>query len=274
MIKKILAPTDFSAPAYNASVYAAALAKQLKAKLTLLNCYHLPLTTAETPLPLVTIEALQESSMNELRELRKELLGEFPGLEIQVSSSAGFAVEEISGFAAQHHIDMVVMGITGAGKLSERVVGSTAVSAIMQLKCPVLIIPIEAVFKSTSKLGLACDMKQVMHPSAFDVIRELLKSFGSGLEVLNVIKPGEGVSFEKAVAGVSLENSLGDVPHRLYFPEDNDIVQGIRDFVERHHLDVITLVKRPHSLLYKLLHESNNKRMAFHTRIPLLALHE
>ena len=274
MIKKILAPTDFSAPAYNASVYAASLAKQVHASLILFHSYHLPITNSESPIPLVTIEALQESSMDSLHELRKKLLGEFPGLEIQVHAAAGFAAEEISDFATQHHVDIVVMGITGAGKLSERVLGSTAVSAILQLKCPVLIIPVDAVFNSRSRLGLACDMKQAIDPSAFVTLKELLKSFGSELEVLNVIKPGEGASFEKAAAGVSLESSLSDVPHRLFFPEDKDIIHGIQDFVQHHHIDIITLVKRPHSLVDKLLHASNTRRMAFHTHIPLLALHE
>ena len=264
-MKRILVATDFSVPADNAVNYAAELAKNMNVELTILNCFHIPISTAETPLPIITINELEKNSKMTIEEHKKNISKKFPKLSIHIHSCAGFAVEEIASYAKAHHVDLIVMGITGAGRLSERLFGSTSVSVVNNTQCPVLIIPQECQFKKPGKIGFASDFKEIIHPSGFHILKELIAHFESSLEVLNVLKPEGGPTIEKAIAGVTLENIFNDIPYSLHFPEDKDVIHGIEDFTKRHKIDIITMVSRRHNIFDKIIHESNTKRMAFHT---------
>jgi nucleotide-binding universal stress UspA family protein len=276
IMKKILAPTDFSAPAANAVDYAAKFADCLKAELTLLNCCHIPvMATGETTLPVITIDELEKESRRALDAERKRLQGMYPGLKVDTHCCVGFAVEEVASHVKQFGIDLVVMGITGAGKFSELVIGSTATALVQQLDCcPVLIIPEEARFEEPHRIALACDLKEVVHPECFDSLKEVVSHFGADLNVVSVMKPGEEINVEKAANGIKVEHLLEDVNHTLHFTEEKDVVKGIEDFVERHKVNMVSMVARKHNFVDRIFHESNTKKMAFHTHVPLLALHE
>lgn len=273
-MKRILTTTDFSIPADNAVMYAAGLAQSLEASLTILNCFHIPLSTNELPAPLATIQEMENSSTEALETLKKKVLEKFPLVVIHIHTATGSTVDEISNYAQKHHMDLIVMGITGAGKFTERLIGSTSTSVVKNTKCPVLIIPKDSQFGKFTKVGLACDLKEILHPTSFTVLKELSQHFGSSLEILNVLKPEEKSTFKKAVVGIKLEHILRETPHSLYFPENKDVILGIEDFIGRHKIDIITMVSRRHNIIEKVFHESNTKRMAFHTHIPLLVIHE
>ena len=52
------------------------------------------------------------------------------------------------------------------------------------------------------------------------------------------------------------------------------MVAGINQFVADNKIDMIVFIPKKHSFFNSIFHESNTKRMAFHSTIPLLALHE
>ena len=69
-----------------------------------------------------------------------------------------------------------------------------------------------------------------------------------------------------------LENKLAETNHIYYFSENEDLITGINDFVKERKADMIVTIPHRHSLLERLFHESNSKKIAFHTAIPLLTL--
>jgi hypothetical protein len=71
-MKTILAITDFSPAATNATDYAADMAMAMNASLTLLHVYQLPVTYGDTPLPLYG-EDLTEGVTLRLDKIREEL---------------------------------------------------------------------------------------------------------------------------------------------------------------------------------------------------------
>lgn len=273
-MKKILTATDFSVPADNAVNYAAELANEMKASLTILNSFHIPISTTEPTIPMITIDELEKNSLDVMKTLKLRIAAKFPKLDVNIRSTAGFAVDEISEYASTHKSDLIVVGITGAGKFSERLFGSTSTSLVKNTSCPVMIVPKECTFRKPTTIGFACDLKGDIHPSELELLKELTAHFNATLEVFNVLKPEEVGNFEKATHGVQLENILNDTPHNLHFPESEDIEAGIEHFIEEHKIDLLALVKRKHSFFENFLHESNTKKLAFHSHIPLLVIHE
>jgi nucleotide-binding universal stress UspA family protein len=273
-MKKILAPTDLSPIADNAMNYAAALAMDMNATLVLMHCAHVPVSTGETPIIMITMDELEKNSADALGERKETLLGKFPKLNIETHGCVGFAVEEIGNYVKENKVDLVVMGITGGGKLTEVLIGSTATSVMKHTEVSVLIVPGDARYHTPEKVALACDLKKVVHADGFNVMKELVNHFHSHLEVLNVVKPNEQAGLDEAVAGISLESILEDMEHTLHFNEDEDILHGIEEFINTHHIDMITMVSRKHKALDQFLHGSFTKKLAFHTHVPLLAIHE
>src|SRR5207253_1314058 len=59
-MKTIVVPTDFSAPAENAMLYAGQLAKDTGASLLLLHVYLIPIGMDDMPMPMVSAEELKK----------------------------------------------------------------------------------------------------------------------------------------------------------------------------------------------------------------------
>lgn len=268
-MKTILVPTDFSKAAGNAAEYAAHFAKDVNAKILLLHAYHVPVAVSETPVIVISQEELQKD--NESR-LKKEAthLKKIAGVEVSYKAKMGFAVDEI--LEEEKNATLIVMGMQGASKLSEVLMGSITTSTLRKTKAPVLVIPENVKYKKPEKIVFACDYDPTTDVHTLDALKALMKTFASKVYVVNVKQKKESVTVDEAVAGVNLENKLSDVQHVYYFPEKEDLVEGINEFVENKKADMVAIIPHRYSLLERLFHKSISKKMAFHTHVPMLAL--
>lgn len=271
-MKNILATTDFSAIADNAVDYAMNLAKETRADVTLFNCYHIPVVTGDGPVITVPFEELEAASTDMLNTRKKNLENKFPGVKINVVSKAGFATDEIADYIKSNPIDMIIMGISGSGNF-DRLLGSTATAVSKQSKVPVLIVPGKAVFKKPANIVVAFDFKEVENTSSVNLVVELAKQFGSRITALNVSQHHE-VSLEQSLASRQANDLLSDVHHRMVNYNDTDAITGIEHYLKSHDVDMLVMLKRKHGFFDTLLHGSNTRKMAFHTHVPLLVLHD
>lgn len=274
-MKTILVPTDFSRCADNAIDYAIEIAKLTKAKLILFNVYQSQVIPAEAPI-LLPIEETAADAMEALKKEAKRIrkqCGE--QISLDYSSAWGFPVEQIDDYARKHKIDLIVMGMQGAGFLEEKVIGSVTTSLIRKSKCPVLAIDSHVKFKSIKKIALACDYSETKNNQVFAPLKEFAQLFKSHVYVLNVVPETEkSPAIAKAVAGIKMDRILEDIDHSFHFSTGKNVVDGINHFADANNIDMIVMIPHPHTSLKTLFAESNTKRMAFHTKIPLLSLHE
>ncbi len=270
-MKTILIPTDYSGAAKNAAGYAVELAKFFKARLILFHAYHVPVPSTDVPVMVVSPEEIEKENMRLLEKQRQEILAG-SGLEVQCIARAGFPAEEILNVIEEWGADLVVTGITGAGRVAQALMGSTATALIRRAPVPVLVVPAKAAFSPAGKVVFACDYYPVKDAAVVSEIREVMKAFQPGLMVLNVVRPGETASVDKALAGVRMESYLGDIPHTLYFPEAEDEVSEINRFVKEKKAGLLVMIPRRHTFFGRMLGESNTKRVAFTTEVPLLAI--
>jgi hypothetical protein len=52
------------------------------------------------------------------------------------------------------------------------------------------------------------------------------------------------------------------------------IEKGIGDFIRTKKTDLVAIISRKHSAFYNLFNESNTKRVAFTSKVPVMAIHE
>lgn len=273
-MKTILVPTDFSDNARNAVNYAVEIAKLTKAKLILFHAFHIPITNSDIPVGVIPIEAIEKENINRLKNIMKEIQSKNnEALNIECICKMGFAVDEITEMVKTKNIDLVVMSIRGANYLSEILMGSITTALIRNGCCPVVVINQNVKFKNIKKIVFASDYHEISDESIMKPLKEFVELFKSHVYVFNVVREMKAISFTgKAGAGNLLEHSLEGTDHTFHFAEQEDVIESINTFAANKKADMIVMIPHKHSFLENIFYESNTKRMAFHTHIPLLAL--
>ena len=125
---RILAPTDLSAPSFQALRQAMTLAKNNEAELILL----LVLPAAQTG----------DSEFNDAQRHLDELLRNYapPGLTASTLVRRGDVVGEILSVAQTGNLDLIIMSTHGTGGWREFVLGSITGEVVRTAPCPVLTI--------------------------------------------------------------------------------------------------------------------------------------
>ena len=139
-IKKILFATDFSEGSANSLPYAVSIAKQYGAKLYLVHVVFDIAKTSGSYVPHVSLDELyKDMEKNAKAELEKSFIEEmrtFKDMEHVVLK--GTPYEEISRFAEENKIDLIVIGTHGRKGLDRMLFGSTAEQVVRHAPCPVL----------------------------------------------------------------------------------------------------------------------------------------
>lgn len=273
-MKNILVPTDFSETAENALFYAAELATISNANLIIFHVYNYPVDTADLTLIASVYDQFENLNLESLRELRTKVQAKFGSdLSVEFLCKMGSVVHEVNELIQTKNIDLVVIGTQGKGYLQERFVGSTASDLIQQSTKPVLVIDDKIKFEPIKEIALAFDYKDEESLTAIDPAISFSNLFKAQLSILNVLTQGEVIpSISEAIAGVKLANKLEGVEHTFHFIKNEDVVTGINEFIVIKSIDLIAMIPKKHSFLANLLHESNSKKMAFHSIVPFLAL--
>jgi len=142
-IKKILWPTDFSEPSYEALKAAQEMAKHFSAKLIILNVI--------TPIPVVSSpngpagfdvsvyqEQLKETSKESLQDVVQKKITE--EIQTQTKIVMGNAPDEIVKTAQDEDVDLIVIATHGETGWRHLVFGSVAEKVVRFSTCPVLTI--------------------------------------------------------------------------------------------------------------------------------------
>ena len=136
MIKRILAPTDFSELSAKGVRYASQSAKELGSELIVMN-----------------IVPLDESNFASKREIdqHKRELDEFlvnrdvkPDLNLRKLVEPGLPSGAIISFAERENCDLIVMSSHGRSGLSRVLVGSVTEQILRKSPCPVLVVPLDS----------------------------------------------------------------------------------------------------------------------------------
>ncbi len=276
-MKTILVPTDFSNTARNAAKYALALADQIKAdRIVLYNAFQAPISVDPMvpTVQLLDMDLMKKSSEEGLHQFKKELKSEpFGQIEIDTFSEYNVLTGGINDLAKAVAADFIVMGITGGGAVTETLIGSNAVSVSLHSTIPVIIVPPEASFKQIQKVLLACDFKQVLETTPIKPLKQLLESTGAALHVLHVNSSSEkslNISFETMV----LDGLLKGNSPQYHFVENESFTSGINLFADDNKIDLIITMPKKHGFFDSIFKKSHTKRLAFHSHLPLMVMHD
>ena len=258
-MKTILVATDFSSTASNAASYAADLALSINADMLLLH---------------ISQEDIIENAEKYLLKLKEQLTLKTGGkLNIKTKVRRGvFFHQELKIICERIKPYVVVMGSQGRTSSQRLLFGSESVHAMRYLMWPLITVPPEATFSSIKKIGLACDFDKAIDTTPIDEIKMLVNDFNAELHILNT---GKEDVFDPEVVFESglLMETLADLKPRCHFITSKNTDEGIMNFAEKNHIDLLIVLPKWHRLLDKLIHKSHTKQLVLRSHIPVMALH-
>src|SRR5215831_1842303 len=276
-MKTIIAPTDFSLTATNATSYAADLAVAIQADLLLLHVAAMPMNFSEIPVPTegILAEIIKDAEIN-IRRLQKELLQRTGGkINIYTEIRMGAVMRELEDICEIQKPTAVVMGTQGAGSIERFLFGSNTISAITHLDWPLIAVPPEASFKGIRKIGLACDFRKVIETVPVQEIRDLVNELQAELHILHSCRQDKPwVNPQQVEESGWIQEMFNDLHPHYHYLNSADIDDGISEFVQSNMLDLLIVIPKKHSLYHKLLNRSHSRTLVLHAHVPVMAVHE
>ena len=272
-MKHILFPTDFSENSEKAFPFAVKMSQLFGAELTLFNSYKLPYSKSNL---LVSItDRMRKDSLDGLESLKRQVLEIDSSIKVHIDSRVGSFVPLIPKVANNCNSNLIIMGTKGASSLKEIFIGSNTLEVIQITRCPVLAIPENASLGHIKKISIATDLKPMEFPEQLKPVFELAKVTNASVEFVNVDRKEDIIySEEKAKQAVFLEELAEGIETSIHFTSNEDIIDGLSDYINTNKPDLFAMLARKHSLFERIFTKSITNKLSFRTEIPLLVMDE
>jgi nucleotide-binding universal stress UspA family protein len=281
-MKNILIPTDFSENSWNAVKYALEFFKNTTCDFYLL---HVTLiynyASGESPImPLPTIEIIDKTILKQaktnLKNLMKkiELLPHNTKHHFYTLNNYDYFIDAVRSQVAEKNIDLIVMGTKGASGLKKVMIGSNTGDLITRVKCPVLIVPENAVFNKIEEIAFPTDYHLFYPTKILNSILEFVKMHNSALRVVHISKKEEDVTDFQLENKEFLKNFFAEEKHSFHRITNKKIEDGVQCFVESRDIDMIIMIAKSLNLFQRILFRPTVEEISYHTDVPFLVLHE
>lgn len=265
---KILFPTDFSENAEIAAKFAIDIAKRTNGSILAFHAYDVPYS--ERSMTTSLLHEMKDIANQHMREFEAAVLAS-SGVEYTTQVSLGNPIRMSKELSEKMKIDLVVLGTKGASGIEELLIGSNAASVIQNIDFPVLVIPPKSEVKDINNIVLATDLD--LHQKERPLLR--LKAFaniyGATINILHFQDDHK----VKEGSREFLEKHLGDVPHSYaVLSKKDDLDKDILEYCQSKNADMVTAITKRYGFFEGLFRSSLTSKLAYHTNIPMLALHE
>ncbi len=286
-IRRILVPVDFSEYSKNACLYALNIARKLKADIKILHVYYAPIVDL---VPITDAYSIQVDMDINLREMesnaRKALLSfvndikkeamdnEMDKVKIGYSLREGIIEDEIARMAKDYKPGIIVVGTKGKGEKQSDIIGSVVYRVLDRTRVPVLAIPEQSAYDHTKQV------KNIAYATDFDdsdfvAIRRLLSivsEFKVKIHCIHLSKNTPKTWDELKMDNVKdyFRKVHKGIEVHCHMLEGEDDIEALESFVEKHQIDIFSMVNRKRGLLARLFNPDITRKLIYQGTIPLL----
>ncbi|MBK9108429.1 MAG: universal stress protein [Saprospiraceae bacterium] len=279
MINRILIPIDFSESSKNQLKYGLSLGIKAQAEIHVLHIYQLPVVSLDAfvyvPDP-ENLEKIRSNFISQLFDLIKDVKFELKtDISVAIECQYGIPSDLIKSYAIENNCNLIVMGLQGSGYLTERILGSTTTHLFRNAPVPILGIHKSSHFVQIQNILFAYDGDLLVKKNILEPLIDLSKIFNAKIHVLNVVEElSEFPDLAEKLFENDLSPSLPQDSVSYHIIQKNDILEGIQEYCENNDIDLLTLIPKKHNILERISSESISKQVAYHIKIPILAIHE
>nr|WP_299383146.1 universal stress protein [Allomuricauda sp.] len=259
-IKKILIPFDFSEASINALEYAVNFAGPSRdIKLQALYVSAMPVTEAQT-------ETLKGDFA--------KVVGSFKGKSKNkptFGTITGHVIETILEQQDKLDSDLILMGTMG-DKITDEAITNTS-RLVLEANCPVISIPYGSPIKEPKDIALVMGGEEIDDKEVLRTLLDVARTFDSRVHALTIYK--ESVYAEENIVE-STENLLEYYLEHFYeehaFSKNQDVEEGILDYINKKNIDLLAILPRNHTKMSTPSEGRLTKLLTLHSEIPVLTL--
>jgi len=279
-MNKILVPIDFSENSLNALEYAVKIAKEVSGEITLLNSYPIDVPMGMEYATGIYMQTLNKEMQIDRETRLKEVAAMFTdeyyrfseeSVQINLVVKEGAPSDSIANLLEEERFDIIVMGTQGASGFEEILLGSITAAVIDRVKVPVLAVPANARFQGFKKVVYATDFDS-SDMKLLDILQEYAEYFNSDITCLHVNTEPSLAYANGQKMDVLKQNfffaPLRQINFEMIYKEKVD--KGLQEYLTENQVDMLVVKPQHRSFIEKLFHSSLTRKMAFHTKIPML----
>jgi nucleotide-binding universal stress UspA family protein len=211
-IKNVLVPTDFSVPSKAAVNYGVALARKFRARLTLLHVLApRPMLSEAAALDPGLEEGLGQDALQHLSEL--VVPEDQDDLDLRTVIKVDAIHKAIISTIKEQHVDLVVLGTHGHGRLGRWVLGSTTEAVLRKLSIPTLTVR-DTRQMNFGRILFATDLSE-SSLQALDFALDLADTLRSDIVALHTVNRRTLASVDDAVGGEMRELAIRQARQKL-----------------------------------------------------------
>ncbi len=263
-MKTIIAATDFSAPAENAMLYAAAMASKVKAALLLLHVYQIPVSMAEVPVLMISAEELRHAADEGLKQAKSIVAAAYPLLEVNTESRLGEVTEELNELCKTTKPLAVVSGKHGSSGLERLFFGSTSLSIVRHASYPVVVVPDQTSAREIKNVALAID--DLKDPLPKEKIKEFISTVGAQLHIVHVQS--------NKTAHNELDEVVSFLGSKCTTVHSDEFFEGLQNYLTEHHIDMLIILPHKHSFMERLTFRTHTEELLKKLSIPVACIME
>ena len=228
----------------------------------------MPVIHANSGLYFVSYEGVRESSESKLLKIISEIKATYPKLSIEILVSKGSLKKELETFISKHQVEAVVMGLASKTKLTKFIYGSQSTDIAGKINAPVIIVPEKYKNHQLKTILLGVDNQEKLQQSSMTKFKNILKDSKAKLKLVHVRTK------EELFAPLRSELKFLNKVYKADVFFAKDAVDGINKFVGKNNIDLIVVVSKRHSVFYDYFAETTTKKLAFVSKMPVMAIHE
>jgi nucleotide-binding universal stress UspA family protein len=263
-----------------AAPYVASIAQKSGAMVYLLHVIEPIEDSIRQPSPLY--EKLKEEIANnrikEMNTFQGDLAAACPSIKTETKIAKGTTTTAIIDFAEGQQIDLIVMGTKGATGMKENFWGSIAAGTIGRTKIPVLAVPDEYQPEMPDGILFATNHFEE-NKELLNKIVEMATLFSACIHVAVFVDTdtAEATDYIYNTRQLNhymdfLKKAYPDVVFKGELLEGSEFEETIEKYDIKNEVDIIAMITYPKSFWERLMKKSVTKKMAFLSKIPVLAI--
>lgn len=282
--RRIIVPTDFSKASEYACHYAIHLSQKINAEIKLLHVFQDPASGLRIKESASFMEYLRDAQrqtelqaktgMIDFTNKMKGYLAAQGHKAIQIHSTLvmGNIISSIRGITKEYKPDFIVLGTEGRREDSRSILGGLANTIISSLEVPVYAIPGPCSPEDFDKVKIlyATDFNEKDNRSLEQLLR-IMEPFDKQITCIHIDTEHNPAKTER-MDELNLQLKSDFVQHdiRCQLIEDDDVFYGLKDFVGRNGVSLLSFTVHKRGIFEKLFKPNLFKRILQESNLPIL----
>ena len=274
-MNNFIVPVDFSETSKNAARFAAHISNGIPDSHLILYTVFDTMEVGVDGSPLENEDEARRTIMElALQSVQSELSAITDAKISCVAEEDNHFVNALEKYVLHNKIQLIVMGITGATRLGQILMGSNTLKVIRRNMGPVVIVPPDAHSTSAKNVMFISDFKDVEETIPVKSVKSILDLFRPTLHIVNVddehyVELTEEYKTERK----KIHEMFSEYNPEYYFIRMFDFMGAINQFVEDKEIGLILTIPKNHSFFSNLFKTTHTSKLAYQSNVPIVAVH-